>query len=130
MSNTTLYAATIAAILVQTGTMIGVLLRRRGMQPVLVVNLAFAAAVLLFIAPTLPDEIAVLRTGASGDLLDYQGLIWGCAEAILVVASVLAFRGAWPAMVIAWIGFSAHLLSTLAALAFFLTFEFKCCGYL
>jgi len=107
-----------------------VLVRRRGMVPVLVVNLLLALAVLLFALSYLPDEIADIRAGDATELFDYKNSILTAFEVAALVASALAFRGGRTAQSLAWIGFAGNFVLSVLVVRFALTFEFKCCGYL
>jgi hypothetical protein len=107
-----------------------VLVRRRGMRPVLLVNLICAAAVLYLVVPYLPGEIAFIREGEANELFDYKNTILTAFETIAVIASVFAWRGVLVAKIIAWIRFAGNFILSLAAALFFMTFKFKCCGYL
>ena len=130
MSDEALKAATIAVVLCEVGALLWVLVRRRGMRPVLVANLIFAISVLQFVLRYLPGEFAYIGSGAASELFDYKNTILATFETVTLLASLLAFRGGLAAMVIAWVGFAGNaVLSALAAL-FALTFKFKCCGYL
>jgi hypothetical protein len=107
-----------------------VLVRRRGMGPVLLVNLLCAAAVLYLVVPYLPGEIAFIREGEASELLDYKNTILTAFETTAVIGSAFAWRGALLGKIIAWIGFAGNFMLSLAAALFFMTFTFKCCGYL
>jgi hypothetical protein len=106
------------------------LVRRRGMRPVLLVNLICAAAVLYLVVPYLPGEIAFIREGEARELFDYKNTILTAFETIAVSASAFAWRGALLGKIIAWLGFVGNFMLSLAAALFFMTFKFKCCGYL
>jgi hypothetical protein len=127
----------IEGMLVWTGILLGqlavagwVLVRRRGMWPVLVVNLICAAAVLYLVVPYLPGEIAFIREGEASELFDYKNTILTAFEAIAVIGSAFAWRGVLLGKIIAWIGLAGNFMLSLAAALFFMTFKFKCCGYL
>jgi hypothetical protein len=107
-----------------------VLIRRRGMRPILVVNVLFGLAVLAFVWPYLPDELVDIRAGDAVELFDYKNTILTALELATLAASVTAWRGWLPGRVAAWVCFGGNLLLSIAAALFFMTFEFKCCGYL
>ena len=50
-------------LLAQVAVLVWALVRRRGMRPILVANLLFAAAVLIFVVPQLPEELRYIRAG-------------------------------------------------------------------
>ncbi len=107
-----------------------VLVRRRGMRPVLLVNLICAVAVLYLVVPYLPGEIAFIRGGETSELFDYKNTILTAFETVLLLGSAFAWCGALLGKVIAWIGFAGNFMLSLAAALCFMTFKFKCCGYL
>jgi len=107
-----------------------VLVRRRGMRPVLLVNLLCAAAVLYLVVPYLRGEIAFIREGAASELFDYKNTILAVFETVSLIGSAFAWWGALWGKIIAWIGFAGNFILSLAAALFFMTFKFKCCGYL
>ena len=107
-----------------------VLVRRRGMRPVLLVNLLCAAAVLYLVVPYLPGEIAFIREGEASELFDYKNTILTAFETVSLIGSAFAWWGALWGKIIAWIGFAGNFILSLAAALFFMTFKFKCCGYL
>jgi hypothetical protein len=107
-----------------------VLVRRRGMAPVLVVNLLLAVAVLIFVLSYLPDEIADIRAGDATELFDYKNSILTVFELVTLIASAVAFRGGVAAKTFAWIGFAGNFALSVLVVQFALTLEFKCCGYL
>jgi len=110
-----------------------VLVRRRGMRPVLLVNLLCAVAVLYLVVPYLPGEIAFIRKGEASEaseLFDYKNTILAAFETISLIGSAFAWWGALWGKIIAWIGFTGNFILSLAAALFFMTFKFKCCGYL
>jgi hypothetical protein len=119
-----------AILLGQLAAAAWALVRRRSMWPVLLVNLICAAAVLYLVVPYLPGEIAFIREGEASELLDYKNTILTAFETIAVIASAFAWRGALLGKIIAWMGFAGNFMLSLAAALFFMTFEFKCCGYL
>jgi hypothetical protein len=107
-----------------------VLVRRRGILPVLIVNLLLAVAVLLFALSYLPDEIADIRAGDATELFDYKSSILTVFETVTLIASGLAFRRGLTAKTLAWVGFAGNFALSVLVVLFALTFEFKCCGYL
>ena len=119
-----------AILLGQLGAAGWVLVRRRGMRPVLLVNLLCAAAVLYLVMPYLPGEITFIREGEASELFDYKNTILAVFETIAVIASAFAWCGALWGKIIAWIGFAGNFVLSLVAALFFMTFKFKCCGYL
>jgi hypothetical protein len=121
---------TIAIVLIHLAALAWVLIRRRGMAPVLIVNLLFGAAVLAFVVPYLPNELAYIRSGGASELFDYKNAIVTAFEIVTLLVSALAFRGALPAKIGAWIGFAGNFALSLFAVVFALTFKFTCCGYL
>ena len=130
ITNETLKALVIVLAVVQFVALLWVLIRGRGMGPVLVVNLLFGAIALIFAGPQIPREIELARMGAIDKLIEFKATLWSLFELVALIASAIAFRGGLSAKTVAWIGFAGNFaLSVLAAL-FALTFEFKCCGYL
>jgi hypothetical protein len=119
-----------AILLGQLAAAAWVLVRRRSMWQVLLVNLICAAAVLYLVVPYLPGEIAFIREGEASELLDYKNTILTAFETVSLLASGFAWRGVLLGKIIAWIGFAGNFMLSLAAALFFMTFEFKCCGYL
>ena len=119
-----------AILLGQLAAAAWVLIRRRSMWPVLLVNLIGAAAVLWLVVPYLPGEIAYIREGEPTELSDYKNTILTAFEAVTLTASGFAWRGVLLGKIIAWIGFAGNFMLSLAAALFFMTFTFKCCGYL
>ena len=107
-----------------------VLVRRRGMRPVLLVNLLCAAAVLYLVLPYLRGEIAFIREGEASELFDYKNTILTVFETVSLIGSGFAWWGALWGKIIAWIGFAGNFMLSLVAALFFMTFKFKCCGYL
>jgi hypothetical protein len=107
-----------------------VAVRRRGMHPVLLVNLLCAVAVLLLVVPYLPGEVAFIREGEASELFDYRNTLLTVFETAALIASPFAWRGALLGKIVAWTGFAGNFLLSVAAALFFLTFKFKCCGYL
>ncbi|HEU0216677.1 MAG TPA: hypothetical protein VFQ90_08450 [Stellaceae bacterium] len=107
-----------------------VLVRRRGMRPVLMVNLLCAIAVLCFVVPYLPGEIGFIGEGEASELFDYKNTILTAFEAVTLIGSAFAWWGALWGKIIAWIGFAGNCMLSLVAALFFMTFKFKCCGYL
>jgi hypothetical protein len=117
MSNATLDALVIAVALAQLAVLLWVLVRRRGIRPVLAVNILFALGMLIGAGQLIREEPSL-------------GLSLCVAELVVLAGSALGFRGWLSAKIIAWIGFAVHFTLSLATLLFVLTFEFKCCGYL
>jgi hypothetical protein len=124
-------------VLVWTAILLGelasagwVVVRRRGMWPVLLVNLLCAVGVLWLVVPYLPGEIAFIREGEASELFDYKSTILTAFETVTLLASGFAWRGMLLGNVLAWIGFAGNFALSLAAALFFMTFKFKCCGYL
>jgi hypothetical protein len=70
-----------------------------------------------------------IRAGDAVELFDYKNTILTALELATLAASVTAWRGWLPGRVAAWVGFGGNLLLSIAAALFFMTFEFKCCGY-
>jgi hypothetical protein len=99
------------------------------MRPVLVVNLIFAGAVVIFVGAQVPHEFELARQGAINELLEFKATIWSVCELVVLAASLFAFRGGLMAR-IAWLGFAGNFAPSLLAALFVLTFEFKCCGLL
>jgi len=130
MSNATGQVIWCAVVLGQAAAAAWVIVRRRGMWPVLLVNLVCAAAVLIFVLPYLPGEVAYFREEPTSDPFDYKNSILTVFEAITVSASAFAFFGFIAGKIVAWIGFAGNFVLGIVAALFFLTFEFKCCGYL
>ena len=130
MSNLQLQIVTGAVVAAQVTVALWVLIRRRGMWPALVVNLVFAAGVLLSVAPYVASEITFAWSDPDADVMDYKNTVLTGFETVTALASLIAFRGLLAAKVIAWLGFAGNFVLSLLALLFALTFEFKCCGYL
>ena len=114
----------------QLGILLWVLVRHRGMMPVLLVNLVTAIVVLQFVLPYLPAEIRDIRAGNAVELFDYKNVILTVFEGLTLIASGLAWRGVVWGKIIAWLGFAGNFTLSVAAAVFFMTFKFKCCGYL
>ena len=93
VSSTTLYALAVANPLAQLMLMMWVLARHRGMGPVLVINLLFAAMELFFVASQLPQELSYAPSGGSTDWFDYKMTIWSSFEFATLVASMFAWSG-------------------------------------
>ena len=122
---------TIAIILLAQAAVFGwVLVRRRSMRPVLVVNLLFALGILVFVWPYLPSEVVYIWHGGAAELFDYKNSILTAFALATLAAAVSAWRGWRPAKIVAWVGFAGNFALSLMALQFVLTFKFKCCGYL
>lgn len=119
-----------ALAVAQLAVLAWVLVRHRGMRPILIVNLLFAVGILLFVLEYLPGEIAYIREGEASELFDYKNTILTAFAAIMLIASAFAWRGVLLGKVIAWLCFAGDFVLSLAAALFFLTFKFKCCGYL
>jgi hypothetical protein len=117
MSNQALDALAIAVVLTQLTVLLWVLIRRRGMRPVLAVNILFALGMLIGASQLIREE-------------PFLGLSLCVAELVVLTGSAFGFRGWLSAKIIAWIGFAVHFTLSLAVMLFVLTFEFKCCGYL
>jgi hypothetical protein len=130
MSNEALEVLTAAVVLVQVAVALWALVRRRGLAPVLIVNLLGAIGVLQFVLRYLPEEVASIRAGGATELFDYKNVILAVFEAVTFMASIIALRGFPVAKIIAWVGFVGNFVLSLLAVLFALTFEFKCCGYL
>ena len=130
MSNEALKAVTVAVVLAQLGVLLWVLIRRRGMRAVLVVNLMFAVGILWSVAAYVPSEVIFARSDPDSDWFDYKNTILTVFEAVTFSASLLAFRVAAAAKIVTWAGFAGNFALSLLAALFALTFEFKCCGYL
>lgn len=105
-----------------------VVLRRRGMRPVLVVNVVFACWVLWLVAASAPSEFAFAWSDPDAGWFDYKDTILTIFETVTLVASLLAFRRQTAAKIVAWLGFAGNLGVSVFVLT--LTFKFKCCGYL
>ena len=117
-------------VLAQLGVLLWVLIRRRGIRPVLIANLLFAAGVLWSVASYVPGEIAFARSDPDSDWFDYKSSILTACATVTALASLLAFRGLLVAKIVAWLGFAGNFTLSVYAAYFFMTFEFKCCGYL
>jgi hypothetical protein len=117
-------------LLAQVAVLVWVLVRRRGMLPILIVNLLFAATVLIFVAPQLPEELRYIRAGEATELFDCKNTILTAVELTTLAGTVLAWWGFLAGKIIAWLGFAGNFALSLMAIQFVLTFKFKCCGYL
>jgi hypothetical protein len=62
-------------LLAQVAVLVWVLVRRRGMRPILIGNLLFAAAVLILVVPELPEELRYIRAGEAAELFDCKNTI-------------------------------------------------------
>ncbi len=129
MSDSTLHALAVANPLAQLALLLWVLVRGRGMGPLLVVNLLFAALELYFVAPQLPQELGVARVWKSSDWLDYKMTIWSGFELATFVASAFVWTGFIVARIVAWIGFAANFALSVGAMLFIFKFAITCCGY-
>jgi hypothetical protein len=130
MSNLELQIVTCAVVAAQLGVVLWVLVRRRGMWSVLVVNFVFAAGVLWSVAPYVASEVTFAWSDPDSDWFDYKNTILTVFETVTVLASLLAFRGLRVAKIVAWLGFAGNFALSLFAVWFSFFFEFKCCGYL
>jgi len=130
MSNTELEVLDIAVALAQPSALLWVIIRRRGMRPILIANLLFGVAVFAFVWPYLPAELAYIRAGEASELFDYKNAILTVFEIVTLLGSAFAWRGVPAGKIVAWIGFCGNVLLSLLAVLFTLTFKFKCCGYL
>lgn len=128
MAGHRLNAATYIVGAVHLALVLWVVYRRRGMRPVLIVNLVFASWVLWSVAANVPHEIAFAWSDPDSGWFDYKDTILTAFETPTFLASLLAFRGLTAAKIVAWLGFAGNFAISVWALT--LTFEFKCCGYL
>jgi hypothetical protein len=117
-------------LLAQVAVLVWVLVRRRGMRPILIVNLLFAAAVLILVVPQLPEELRYILAGEASEPFDCKNTILTAVELTTLGASVLAWCGFFAGKIVAWIGFAGDFALSLLAALFVATFQFKCCGYL
>jgi len=120
----------VAIVLVQPAALLWVLIRRRGMWLVLLINMLFAVGVLALVAPDLPAELRYIRAGEATELFEYKNTIATVFETVTLLASGLAYRGSLLGKIVAWFGFAGNFVLSLVAVWFALTFTFKCCGYL
>jgi hypothetical protein len=79
-----------AVALAHLAVLLWVLIRRRGIKPVLVINLLVAVAVLIFVMRQLPDEIRWFRSGVPTELFDYKMSIVSSFELMTLIASASA----------------------------------------
>jgi hypothetical protein len=117
-------------LLIQLAAAAWVVARRRPMWPVLSLNLLLGAAVLWLVVPYLAGEVAYIREGEASELFDYKSTILTAFEGVTLVASGFAAWGVRPGKIVAWLGFAGNFVLSMAAALFFLSFKFKCCGYL
>jgi len=110
-------------LLVQLLTAVWVVVRRRSMLPVLLINLLVAVAVLTTVLPYLPDQVAYIRSGATTEFPDYVGVILTVFEGVTLIASAFAFWGFVAGKIVAWLAFGGNFLLSLGAAWFFLTFR-------
>jgi hypothetical protein len=129
MSNLELQIVTCAVVAAQLGVVLWVLVRRRGMWPVLIVNFVFAAGVLWSVAPYV-SEVTFAWSDPDSDWFDYKNTILTVFEGATLLASLIAFWGVRVGKIVAWLGFAGNLALSLFAVWFSFFFEFKCCGYL
>jgi hypothetical protein len=127
VSNTTLYALAVANPLAQLMLLLWVLVRGRGMGPLLVINLLLAALELYFVAPEVPQELSIARTWGSTDWFDYKMTIWSAFELATFAASAFAWGGFVMARIVAWIGFTGNFALSIAAMLFIIKFAITCC---
>ena len=127
MSDSTLYALAAANPLAQLLLLLWVLVRGRGMGPLLVINLLLAALELYFVAPQVPQELAIARTWGSTDWFDYKMTIWSGFESATFAASAFASGSFAIARVVAWIGFTGNFVLSVAAMLFIIKFAITCC---
>jgi hypothetical protein len=120
--------ATCVVIAAHLALVFWVVLRRRGMWPVLAVNSVVAVSVLWFAASSVPHEIAFAWSDPDSGWFDYKNTILTVFETAILLASLVAFVGLRLAKIVAWLGFAGNF----GLMVFLLTlkFEFKCCGYL
>lgn len=130
MSASMLYALAVANPLAQLLLLLWVLVRGRGMGPLLTINLLLAALELYFATPQLPQELSAARLWGSTDWFDYKVTIWSGFELATFVASLFAWGGFILARVVAWIGFAGNFALSVAAMLFIFKFAITCCGYL
>ena len=128
MPNHQLNAVTWAVVAAHIALVSWVVLRRRGMRPVLIVNFLFAGGVLWSVAASVPSEFAFAWSDPDSGWFDYKNTILTIFETMTFLASLLAFRRLRAAKIVAWFGFAGNL--GVAVFVLTLTFEFKCCGYL
>ena len=125
MSDSTLHALGIANPLAQFVLLLWVLVRGRGMGPLLVVNLLFAALELYFVAPQVPQELSIARSWGSTDWADYKMTIWSAFELATFVASALAWGGFVLAKIVAWVGFAGNFALSLVTMLSIIKFAIR-----
>jgi len=130
MSNFQLQSATVGFIAAQLAVFLWVIIRRRGIRPVLIVNLLFAAGILWSVAGYVPGEVSFAWSDPDSDLFDYKNTIMAAFEGAVLLASPIVFWNVTVAKIAAWIGFAGNFALSLFAVWFSFFFEFKCCGYL
>jgi hypothetical protein len=123
MSNDMGKAIWVAIVLIELAALLWVLIRRRGMWPVLLVNLLWAAAVLNLVLPYLSGEIAYIREGEATELSDYKNTILTAFQTATLIASGFALWGLRSGKIVAWLGFAGNFVLSLGAAWFFLTFK-------
>ena len=120
--------ATCVVVAAHLALVLWVVLRRRGMWPVLGVNFVFAVGVLWSVVSSVPSEIAFAWSDPDSGWFDYKNTILTVFETVILLASLLAFSGLRAAKIVAWLGFAGNF--GLMVFVLTLKFEFKCCGYL
>ena len=113
MSNTQLTLVTLLILAAHLAVLTAAVLKR-GPLPMLSLNLAVAGVVLVYLALH-PRWLAAPVDGQVAGLAVF--------EAVVVVAAVMALRGAGPAGAVSWGLFGVHLLASVAAVAFALLFR-------
>jgi hypothetical protein len=112
-----------AILLIQLAAVAWIVARRRGMRPVLLINLFLGALVLWSVVPYLPGEVAYIREGEATELFDYKNSILTTFEGVTLIASGFAFWGFLSGKIVAWLGFAGNFVLSLGAAWFFLTFK-------
>ena len=114
MSNTQLAAITITALVAHLLALAMVLMRRRNIAPLLLLNGAVALAVLAYLA----SHPRWLRQPIDGQLVALAVF-----ETLVLAMAVLAARQVGVARICSWLMFGAHLAVSGLAVAFALTFR-------
>jgi hypothetical protein len=112
-----------AILLIQLAAVAWIVARRRGMRPVLLINLFLGALVLWSVVPYLPGEVAYIREGEATELFDYKNSNLTTFEGVTLIASGFAFWGFLSGKIVAWLGFAGNFVLSLGAAWFFLTFK-------
>jgi hypothetical protein len=130
MSNAQFELAAAVVSLAQVVALLYALFAPRGMWVVLLINLLFGAAVLIYLAPSVPVEWSHVASGEASELVDYKVPLVCLFELVVLVAAGLRLCGRRVPGAVIWSGFAINFCFSLLVLVYAFTFEFRCCGYL